>query len=402
MSNPAVAKLVAVTASLIALITFFVSVRFFVRSVLLRSVDWDDALVFLSYSLTVLLCSCVLAMTNFGFGTPVDDVSGDDLRRFLKLQFVTQLAYVWGFVTVKMSFAVLYLRLLPGHVSRRMNQLLLTVLAAEGFEETMVVIFHCKPVDKAWNPQKEGTCLNLKLFYYISFSIKFVTDVCLFIQPIPAVWKLQLSKAKRLGAILMLSLGLFVCIIAIIRVSFISQLRTDVTKDLVIPMIWSQVEVSVLVVCASIPSLRPFLQCFPAVSKALGLSSSKDSRPTSNVGRSPRVVSLHLISWSKTKQSHVETNNSIQISTGCNVTATGPWSAHSSTENILPQRHSGPSGIVVTHDVKVDVKRVDAGERLSNDQEQIDAVEDRALHYISRSGSPVRPKKDLSRVSLER
>ncbi|PCD22337.1 hypothetical protein AU210_016126 [Fusarium oxysporum f. sp. radicis-cucumerinum] len=301
-----------------------------------------------------------------------------------------------------MSFAVLYLRLLPGHVSRRMNQLLLTVLAAEGFEETMVVIFHCKPVDKAWNPQKEGTCLNLKLFYYISFAIKFVTDVCLFIQPIPAVWKLQLSKAKRLGAILMLSLGLFVCIIAIIRVSFISQLRTDVTKDLVIPMIWSQVEVSVLVVCASIPSLRPFLQCFPAVSKALGLSSSKDSRPTSNVGRSPRVVSLHLISWSKAKQSHVETNNFIQISTGCNVTATGPWSVHSSTENIFPQRHSGPSGIVVTHDVEVDVERVDAGERLSNDQEQIDAVEDRALHHISRSGSPVRPKKDLSRVSLER
>lgn len=61
MSNPAVAKLVAVTASLIALITLFASVRFFVRSVLLRSVDWDDVLVFLSYSLTIVLCSCVLA-----------------------------------------------------------------------------------------------------------------------------------------------------------------------------------------------------------------------------------------------------------------------------------------------------------------------------------------------------
>jgi hypothetical protein len=152
----------------------------------------------------------------------------------------------------------------------------------------------------------------------------------------------------------------------------------------VVPMVWSQIEVSILVVCASIPSLRPFLQCFPAVSKALGLSSSKDSRP-SNVGRSPRVVSLHLISWSKAKQSHVETNNPIHISTGCNVTATGPWSAHSSTENIFPQRHSGPSGIVVTHDVEVGVERVDAGERWSNDQGEIDAVEDRALHHIGDS-----------------
>uniref|UniRef100_A0A0C4DJP2 Rhodopsin domain-containing protein n=1 Tax=Fusarium oxysporum (strain Fo5176) TaxID=660025 RepID=A0A0C4DJP2_FUSOF len=198
MSNPAVAKLVAVTASLIALITLFVSVRFFVRSVLLRSVDWDDALVFLSYlciSQLVQWCGhaflgkvgLISAVTNFGFGTPVDDVSGDDLRRFLKASNIVAL------------------------LERRTDPSLAAPIrhAAGGFEGTMVVIFHCKPVDKAWNPQKEGTCLNLKLFYYISFAIKFVTDVCLFIQPIPAVWKLQLSKAKRLGAILMLSLGLF-------------------------------------------------------------------------------------------------------------------------------------------------------------------------------------------------
>lgn len=376
MSNPAVAKLVAVTASLIALITLFASVRFFVRSVLLRSVDWDDVLVFLSYSLTIVLCSCVLAMTNFGFGTPVDDVSDDDLRQFLKLQFVTKLAYVWGFVTVKMSFAVLYLRLLPGHVSRRINQVLLAVLAAEGVEATMVVVFHCKPMDKAWNIQKEGTCLNLKLFYYVSFAIKFVTDVCLFIQPIPAVWKLQLSKVKRLGAILMLSIGLFVSIIAIIRVTYIGQLRTDVTKDLVDPMIWSQVEVCALLVCASIPSLRPFLRCFPTVSKALGLSSGKDSRTPSNARRSPRGLSLPLTNWSKPKQSHVQSNKSTQISVSCNVTASGPGSDHGSTEEIFPQRYGGPCSIVVTHDVEVGVERVDTGERLSNDQGQIEAVED--------------------------
>lgn len=30
-------------------------------------------------------------MTNFGFGTPVDDVSGDDLRRFLKASNIVAL-----------------------------------------------------------------------------------------------------------------------------------------------------------------------------------------------------------------------------------------------------------------------------------------------------------------------
>lgn len=66
----------------------------------------------------------------------------------LRLQFLTKLAYVWGFVTAKMSFAALYLRLLPGHVSRRINQVLLAVLVAEGVEVTIAVVFQCKPMDK--------------------------------------------------------------------------------------------------------------------------------------------------------------------------------------------------------------------------------------------------------------
>ncbi|KAL6404453.1 hypothetical protein AUP68_13845 [Ilyonectria robusta] len=94
----------------------------------------------------------------------------------LQLQFVTKLAYVWGFVTAKMSFAVLYLRLLPGHVSQRINQALLAVLVAEGVEATMVVVFQCKPMDNAWNIQKEGTSLNLKLFYTVSVGPTTGTD----------------------------------------------------------------------------------------------------------------------------------------------------------------------------------------------------------------------------------
>ncbi|KAH7118206.1 hypothetical protein B0J13DRAFT_569774 [Dactylonectria estremocensis] len=133
-------------------------------------------------------------------------------------------------------------------------------------------------------------------------------------------------------------------------------------------MIWSQVEVCALLVCASIPSLKPFLRCFPTVSKALGLSSGKDSRTASNVGRSPRGLSLPLKSWNKSKQAHVQSNKSTQISVSCNVTASGPGSDHGSTEEIFPQRHGGSSSIVVTHDVEVGVERVDTGERLSNDQ----------------------------------
>lgn len=90
---------------------------------------------------------------------------------FLKLQQVTQLCYVWGFVTVKMSFAALYIRLLPGNASKRISQVLLCVLAAEGLASTFVVVFQCNPIHKAWTPDAEGTCRDLKIFYYTAVSI---------------------------------------------------------------------------------------------------------------------------------------------------------------------------------------------------------------------------------------
>ncbi|KAH7130846.1 hypothetical protein EDB81DRAFT_845510 [Dactylonectria macrodidyma] len=243
----AVAKLIGVSSTLLVLITVFIVIRFFVRSVLLRSIDWDD----------------------------------DDLHEFLKasgpLQTVTMLSYIWGFVTVKMSFAVLYVRLLPGIIPRRINQGLLVLLLAEGIEECLVVIFKCNPVDKAWTPLKEGTCLDLRSFYYASFGVKLATDIILFVQPIPVVWRLQLSTAKRIGVVLMLSLGLFVCVISIIRVTYISVIKGDITYALVEPMLWSEIEVCALILCACIPSFRPFLRGFPSVNKALGLSSGGDS-----------------------------------------------------------------------------------------------------------------------------
>ena len=54
--------------------------------------------------------------------------------------------------------------------------------------------------------------LRVSLLLTIIFACQFVfnltTDLILFAQPIPSVWKLQMPLAKRVGIIAMLSLGL--------------------------------------------------------------------------------------------------------------------------------------------------------------------------------------------------
>ncbi|KAF6814954.1 integral membrane protein [Colletotrichum sojae] len=278
MAKDKVAQTASVTIMLMTFITLTVVMRTFVRSVLLRSVGWDDTLVIISWMLAMALCGAILAMTDVGLGSHFQDVSKSDFAQFLKLQVVTQLTYIWAFVTVKMSFAVLYLRLLPDQVYQRINKFLLALLLAEGIEETAVVIFRCTPIERAWTPSKPGTCLDLTIFYYSAFVIKLLTDLVLFIQPIPTIWKLQLPIAKRCGVIFMLSLGLLVCVISVIRVSYINAFDRDVTFLVADPLLWSEVEVCALIICSGVPSLRPLISRFPALNKALGLSTGKYSK----------------------------------------------------------------------------------------------------------------------------
>ncbi|KAK2002521.1 hypothetical protein LX36DRAFT_599342 [Colletotrichum falcatum] len=278
MADTKVARTRSVTIWLMVSITLTVVTRTFVRGAILRSLGWDDTLILTSWVFAMALCSAILAMTGVGLASHFEDVSDTDFAEFLKLQVATQLSYIWAFVTVKMSFAVLYLRLLPDDVYRRINKFLVLLLLAEGIEETAVVIFRCAPIQRAWTPTVPGTCLDLTAFYYSAFVIKLLTDLVLFIQPIPIVWTLNVRVAKRIGIIFMLSLGLLACVISIIRVTYINAFDSDVTFLVADPLLWSEVEVCALIICSGVPSLRPLISRFPGLNKALGLSTGNSSK----------------------------------------------------------------------------------------------------------------------------
>ncbi|KAJ0341605.1 hypothetical protein COL922a_002044 [Colletotrichum nupharicola] len=339
MADDKVGQTARVTIMLMTFITLTVVMRTCVRSVLLRSVGWDDTLVIISWVLAMALCGAILAMTNVGLGSHFQDVSKSDFAEFLRLQVVTQLTYIWAFVTVKMSFTVLYLRLLPDQMYQRMNKFLLILLLAEGIEETAVVIFR-----------------YLTIFYYSAFAIKLLTDLVLFVQPIPTIWKLQLPMAKRCGVIFMLSLGLLVCIISVIRVSYINAFDKDVTFLVADPLLWSEVEVCALIICSGVPSLRPLISKFPALNKALGLSTGKFSKnyyanQRTTIGGSKPYLAQNAYARGAAKQGF----GKLSQSSSSYGTGSGTRTNTESMENILPLDLDKPS---VTHSVEMGIIKV--------------------------------------------
>lgn len=125
-----------------------------------------------------------------------------------------------------MSFAVLYIRIQPNHILNVLNKILIAFLVCQAIEETLVVILKCKPIEASYKVDVVGECLDLRVLWWstvrpridlqirlasltvLQFIFNLFTDLFLFIQPIPAMWKLQLPAAKRVGLVCMLSLGL--------------------------------------------------------------------------------------------------------------------------------------------------------------------------------------------------
>lgn len=61
----------------------------------------------------------------------------------------------------------------------------------------MVNIFQCVPVQADWDPTKEPRCVNLDAELIIISSINVITDVLTLCLPMPLVWKLHASKARK-------------------------------------------------------------------------------------------------------------------------------------------------------------------------------------------------------------
>ncbi|BCR98686.1 uncharacterized protein AKAW2_40369S [Aspergillus luchuensis] len=276
-----VSSIIACNTVLLVIATAGLSVRLFVRLRYLSGLNFDDLLCVTSWVFTFVLCFVCIWMTRYGYGKHIATINNSEkLEMFLKLDFVSMIAYLLALGTVKVSFCLLYLQIFPGKAFRIACWSLVGLLVAETIEETFVVIFQCSPIHKAWDASGnvKGQCLSLTAFYYISFGIRLATDLALFALPLPKVMQLNMTLGKRAGLVIMFGLGVLVSVTSIIRATYISNFSEDHTWTLVNTLNWSSVEVAVAIFIACIPSFKSLISFrFPALQRLLGLSSKGDS-----------------------------------------------------------------------------------------------------------------------------
>ncbi|KAI9691708.1 MAG: hypothetical protein M1822_007780 [Bathelium mastoideum] len=207
-------------------------------------------------------------------------------------------------------------------------------------------------------------------FYTALASTNVITDVILLVLPMPEIYKLQIPWQKKIGLVVVFTLGIFVCAIAVYRITTLKEIDPkDITWSNTYAGLWTAIEGSVVslqtygtnevsqqslpdvkgVTVACLPSSVPvFLQAFGKYRRERSQRSNYGSH-----GRGTQHSSKAM--WSRTehdgfnKMDNLSLNSGEEHSLGFKV---GPTAG---VERNTDQRSIPLQGIVVTRAIDQEV-----------------------------------------------
>lgn len=177
---------------------------------------------------------------------------------FSKATLAAGVLYNPALVCTKVSILLLYHRLFPG---KRLQWACVVVGAftvAYSVTAVMTNIFQCVPVESNWDTTVPRHCVSLGSELVAVSSLNVVTDAAILCLPMPIIWRLKTSFRRKLQLSSMFLLGIFVVVVSIIRVTYVSGVSfSDGFWVNTFPSMWSVVESCVAIVAACLPCLRP-------------------------------------------------------------------------------------------------------------------------------------------------
>ncbi|TDZ16005.1 Satratoxin biosynthesis SC1 cluster protein 4 [Colletotrichum orbiculare MAFF 240422] len=265
---------------IIGVVTFVLSVTFlavairtYTRGFFLRQFGMDDWAAIGTFCL-IFVCGVSVAInTRNGFGKHVYFLNPDQIKDYLRTFYVTVVFYNASLAGIKMTFLLQYWRVLTVQHMRKYFIAAMVLVGGWSVSQMLVMIFNCTPIPAFWDDSVEGTCIPNYPLWYINAGGNIVTDLLVFVLPLPAIGNLKLAKGQKLVLLGIFCLGFFTCTISFIRIRFL-HLAEDFTWENVESAGWSVGELCSGLLCACLPTFRPLVSRFiPALSSRLTKSS---------------------------------------------------------------------------------------------------------------------------------
>lgn len=115
----------------------------------------------------------------------------------LQLAYIDNIFYALTLPTIKIALLVMYRRIFPMKAFLYATLVVGVIVIAWMISVVLAQIFTCSPVEGAWNVAVADHCIDQIKFYYGNSVSNVLTDVAILCLPMPMIWRLNLSKAKK-------------------------------------------------------------------------------------------------------------------------------------------------------------------------------------------------------------
>ena len=219
------------------------------------------------------------ATTGKGKRSPVSDLQSaknssnasrpDEAHEVVYYQhiFERRLAYLFAVTFIRFSILASYLRIFPCTlVNLRHCCYALFVLTTALFVVVLsVLIAYCSDIHKLWTSSWHtftgSQCFSSAMYSYTAAVGDCVTDLCIFLLPVPFVLSLsQVQLRQRCTLVALFALGVVVCGVALMQVPFIKRREKHGTYFGPAINILVAIQISLAIVAASLPDLRALIK----------------------------------------------------------------------------------------------------------------------------------------------
>jgi hypothetical protein len=116
--------------------------------------------------------------------------------------------YDIALVSVKLGILAFYYRVFVVPLFRKIVLATAAFVIAWGIGITVTLGLVCRPIEAFWDTNVKGDCLHLVEFTYFTNISNLITDIWIFLMPVPVIWHLQLQTKKKLLLCFIFCIGL--------------------------------------------------------------------------------------------------------------------------------------------------------------------------------------------------
>ncbi|GJP98480.1 integral membrane protein [Aspergillus niger] len=227
-----------------------------------RRLEASDFVMLVTMIFSIIYSALCVAQSRYGLGLPLSLRPKADLPDYTKLNYAGRPFYQLGIAGFKASLCLNYLRLISGTSKNFYRILIWAVIAVSTLGHlagTLVLIFDCQPVERAWNPNISGSCLPAGPTFYGLAIFTIICDITIIILPIPLLLQLNIKTAQKAGVVCLFLLGLFTTICSILRLTQIHRVAYGDGNSTML-VLWGTIEFNVGNIVTCVPFLAPLLK----------------------------------------------------------------------------------------------------------------------------------------------